>query len=196
MDVSSRHRLGAARDTGRAFDATGSYASLLTVLATALGLAAATNLLLPRCLESGQCRRNSRCQFSGCEVVLRRNTEGVCDTIEEREQGGDVYRFGNLAFLPPCNAQFLDILLGRSVSSIRDQLHIFQQSTLRQRQAGLVKLAFYDCFYTLIGRSLNPQEVGVAVQSIRTPVQIGDVAGNHLFVTARKMPFREMDGVP
>lgn len=33
---------------GRAFDATGSYASLLTLLATVLGLAAATNLLLPR----------------------------------------------------------------------------------------------------------------------------------------------------
>jgi MFS family permease len=33
---------------GRAFDATGSYASLLTLLAAALGLAAATNLLLPR----------------------------------------------------------------------------------------------------------------------------------------------------
>jgi MFS family permease len=33
---------------GRAFDLTGSYASLLTLLAAALGLAAATNLLLPR----------------------------------------------------------------------------------------------------------------------------------------------------
>jgi MFS family permease len=33
---------------GRAFDATGSYASLLTLLAAVLGLAAATNLLLPR----------------------------------------------------------------------------------------------------------------------------------------------------
>jgi MFS family permease len=32
---------------GRAFDATGSYASLLTILAAALGLAAAMNLLLP-----------------------------------------------------------------------------------------------------------------------------------------------------
>jgi cyanate permease len=37
---------------GRAFDATGSYASLLTLLATALGLAAATNLLLPRYSDS------------------------------------------------------------------------------------------------------------------------------------------------
>ena len=33
---------------GRAFDATGSYSSLLVLLAAALGLAAATNLLLPR----------------------------------------------------------------------------------------------------------------------------------------------------
>ncbi len=33
---------------GRAFDATGSYASLLVLLAVALGVAAATNLLLPR----------------------------------------------------------------------------------------------------------------------------------------------------
>ena len=37
---------------GRAFDATGSYASLLVILAAALGVAAVTNLLLPRYSES------------------------------------------------------------------------------------------------------------------------------------------------
>ena len=37
---------------GRAFDATGSYASLLVILAAALGVAAVTNLLLPRYPES------------------------------------------------------------------------------------------------------------------------------------------------
>src|ERR1700684_2525664 len=37
---------------GRAFDATGSYASLLTLLAAALGFAATTNLLLPRYSDS------------------------------------------------------------------------------------------------------------------------------------------------
>jgi MFS family permease len=37
---------------GRAFDATGSYASLLVLLAVALGLAATTNLLLPRYADS------------------------------------------------------------------------------------------------------------------------------------------------
>jgi MFS family permease len=37
---------------GHAFDATGSYTSLLTLLATVLGLAAVTNLLLPRYSDS------------------------------------------------------------------------------------------------------------------------------------------------
>jgi MFS family permease len=37
---------------GRAFDVTGSYTSLLTLLAAALGLAASTNLLLPRYSDS------------------------------------------------------------------------------------------------------------------------------------------------
>ncbi|MGD0569182.1 MAG: MFS transporter [Candidatus Sulfotelmatobacter sp.] len=42
---------------GRAFDATGSYASLLILLAAALGLAAATNLLLPRYSDSFAAQR-------------------------------------------------------------------------------------------------------------------------------------------
>jgi hypothetical protein len=37
---------------GRAFDVTGSYAALLIMLAAALGLAATTNLLLPRYSDS------------------------------------------------------------------------------------------------------------------------------------------------
>jgi len=64
------------------------------------------------------------------------------------------------------------------------QFHIVQQGALRSRKARFVKLAFDDCFYTLIGCSLDPQEVGMAVQSIRTPVQIRDVAGNHFFMAA------------
>jgi cyanate permease len=36
---------------GRAFDATGSYAALLILLASALGLIALTNFLLPRYAE-------------------------------------------------------------------------------------------------------------------------------------------------
>ena len=35
----------------------------------------------------------------------------------------------------------------------------------------------------------------MAVQSIRTPVQKRDVAGDHLLMATGKMPFGEMDGV-
>jgi len=35
----------------------------------------------------------------------------------------------------------------------------------------------------------------MAVESIGTPVQIRNITRNHLFVAARKMPLREMDGV-
>jgi hypothetical protein len=75
------------------------------------------------------------------------------------------------------------------------QLHIVQQGALRWRKARFVKLAFDDCSYTLIGCSLDPQEVSVAVQSIWTPVQIGDITGDHLFVAAGKISFGEMDRV-
>jgi hypothetical protein len=134
-------------------------------------------------------------QFPGSEIILRRNAECISDAIEEREQGCNVYRFGDLFFLPASYSQFVNILGRRPVSSVCNQFHICQQRSLRGRQARLINLAFDDCFYTLIGCSLNPQEVGMAVQSIRTPVQIRDIAGDHLFVTAGKMPFREMDRV-
>ncbi len=76
-----------------------------------------------------------------------------------------------------------------------NQFYIFQQSALRRRKARFVKLAFDDCFYTLIGCSLDPQEVGMAVQSIRTPVQIRDVTGDHLFVSTGKVPLRKVNRV-
>jgi hypothetical protein len=145
--------------------------------------------------EGGQHPRNSRRQVPRCEVVLRSNAECVCDAIEEGEQGCDVYGFGNLSFFPSREAQLLDIVGGGPVSSLGNQFHIVQQGALGWRKARFLKLAFDDCFYTLLRCSLDPQEVGVAVQSIRTPVQIRDVAGDHLFVAARKMPFREMNRV-
>jgi hypothetical protein len=47
----------------------------------------------------------------------------------------------------------------------------------------------------LIVGSLNTQEVGVAVQSIRTPVQVGDVAGDHFLEAAREMAFGEVNRI-
>ncbi len=48
----------------------------------------------------------------------------------------------------------------------------------------LLKVARDQCLDRFIIRSLNPQEVGMAIQSIGTAVQVRDIAGDHLFVAA------------
>jgi hypothetical protein len=75
------------------------------------------------------------------------------------------------------------------------QFGVFKQSVLRFSQARLFELAFNNRRYTFICRSLNPQEVCMAVQSIRTPVQIGHIGSNHLLVSAGKMSLGEMNRV-
>src|ERR1017187_7323308 len=66
---------------------------------------------------------------------------------------------------------------------------------LRRSQASLVELAFQNRRNCLIIGSLDPQEVSVAVQSIGTAVQVGNVAGDHLLVPTREMALGKMDGV-
>jgi hypothetical protein len=59
----------------------------------------------------------------------------------------------------------------------------------------LFELAFNNCRDALIIGSLSTQEVSMAVQSIRTPVQVRHIAGNQFFMTPSEVAFREMDGV-
>jgi hypothetical protein len=61
------------------------------------------------------------------------------------------------------------------------------------REAGFIEFAFQNCSYALIVGSLNTQEVGVAVQSIRAAIEEGNVAGDHLLVAASEMAFRKMN---
>ena len=62
------------------------------------------------------------------------------------------------------------------MGSVRDQLDVIQQRALPRSKARFVKFAFDDGSYTLIRRSLDTQEVGMAVESIGTTIQIGDIA--------------------
>jgi hypothetical protein len=126
-----------------------------------------------------------RRHFAGIKIVLRGDTEGVRDPVEECEHGCNVDRFRNLFFFPTSIAQLLHILGGRTISGFGDQFDVIQQKALRYGKAGFVQLAFKNCGYALVRSSLNTQEVSVAVQSIGTPIEVGDIAGNHLLVTAR-----------
>ena len=126
---------------------------------------------------------------------MRGDAECVRDPVEESEHSCDINRFRNLIFFPAGIAQLLHVLGGRSISGFGDQLNVIQQQAFRYRQAGFVQLAFKNCGYALVCGSLNPQEVSVAVQSIRTTIEIGNITSDHLLITSCEMSFREVDCV-
>src|SRR5260370_40114315 len=136
-----------------------------------------------------------RRQFPRREIVLGGNAEGVGDAIEEGEQCRDVHGLCNLRFLPARRPEFLNILGGGAVSGMGNEFHVFHEDALRFRKARLVQLALQNRCYALIGCSLNPQEVSMAIQSIRAPVQVGDIARDHFFVPAREVSLGKVNGV-
>jgi hypothetical protein len=112
-----------------------------------------------------------RSHFSDAEVVLRGNAEGIGDAIEEGEHGDDVDGLSDLVFAPAGAAKFCDIFGSGTVGGFGDELGVVQQSALRLGQASFIELAFENGCDSLIGGSLNPQEVSVAVQSIGAAIE-------------------------
>ena len=70
-----------------------------------------------------------------------------------------------------------------------------QKDALAITEAGTLKLSLENCLYALICGSLNPQEVGMAVQSIWASIQVRDMTSNHLLVPAREVAFGKMQGI-
>jgi hypothetical protein len=141
------------------------------------------------------CRASLRREFPRREIVLRRHPEGIGDAVEKSEQRGHVHRFSDLLFLPARITKLLNIIWRCPVSGLGDQLYIVQQGALRRRKARFLDPALDDCLYALIRGSLNPQEVSVAVQSIRAAVQVRNVTGDHFLVAPREVPLGKMHGV-
>jgi hypothetical protein len=134
-------------------------------------------------------------QLAERKVILRRNAKRIRHAIEESEHRSDVNGLCDLVFRPSRIPQFLHILHRRMRGGIRDDLDIAQQAALRRRQASLFELALKNRRDAFIGSSLDPQEEGVAVQSIRAAVEVGDVARNHLLVPPRQVSLGKMNRV-
>jgi hypothetical protein len=81
----------------------------------------------------------------------------------------------------------LHIFCRRAISGLADLPHIIEQHPLRGGKPRFVEFAFDDGLYALISGSLSTQEVSMAVQSIRAPVQVRNVAGNHFLVPPCKV---------
>jgi hypothetical protein len=129
------------------------------------------------------------------KITLRRDAEGVCYAVEEGEHRRDVYRLGNLGLTPTVLAQRLYVFRGRAIRRLGHLGDIFEQRTVRVVERRVLEVARnqrLDCFLFC---SLNPQEVSMRIQSIRTAIQPGDPAGNRFFCPAREVPFRKMDRI-
>ncbi len=129
------------------------------------------------------------------KVILRGDAKSVRHAIEEREQSDHVNGFRDLVFAPACIAEFLDVGCGGLGSRLGNQLGVIEQRALGRSQPCFIELAFENCLNALVGCSLNTQEVGVAVESIRAPIQERDVTRKHLLVTPGEMTLRKMYGV-
>ena len=127
--------------------------------------------------------------------MLGRHTEGVSHAVKECEHGDDVYRLGDLVLRPACVPQLLHILGGGTMGGVGNEPGVIHEHAFGGTQACFIQLAFQNCRNTLVTGSLNPQEVSVTVESIRTAVEIRDITGDHLLVPALKMALGEMNGI-
>ena len=147
------------------------------------------------CSPFGHCFARSLGHLVHLEIALRRNTERVRHAIEKCKQRGDVYRFGNLGLAPTVLAQDLHVFRGGAIRRLGHLGDIFQQRAMRLVERRLFKVARrqrLDCFLFC---SLNPQEVSMRIQSIRTAIEPGDPAGDRFLGPAREVPFRKVDGI-
>ena len=125
-----------------------------------------------------------RSQLTGREVVLGWNAESIRHAVKKCEDRRHVNGLSYLILAPTRIAHLLHVVGGGPAGALGDELDVLEQGFFSVRQSGFVELALENRRNALISGSLNPQEVSVTVQSIRTPVEIGDVTGNHLLVSS------------
>src|SRR5215469_8798942 len=143
----------------------------------------------------GQLESGLRSQSSSPQIVLRRHAERIRYAIEEGKHRGDINGLSDLVFRPAMVAKYLDVLGRGAICGFSNFLDVVEQRSLGRRQAGLIELALENRLYAVIISSLNTQEVGVTVQSIRAAIQKRDVACNHLLVASVQMALREMNRI-
>jgi hypothetical protein len=129
------------------------------------------------------------------EIPLRRNTEGVRHPVKEGEHGCDINRLGDLRIRPTVLAQDLHLFRGRAIGCLGHSGDIFKQRPVCGVEARVLKIALNQRLDCLFFCSLNPQEVRVRIQSIRTSIQKGDPACDRFFRPARKMSLGKVDPI-
>lgn len=116
-----------------------------------------------------------------------RYAEGISDPVEECEHRGDVNSLGDLWLGPPVVAQSLYVLRCRLVRSFGNLLYILEQFALCRGEVRPVQVTARNGLYSFFFGSLDTQEVGMRIQSIRTSVEVRHPAGYRFLGLAVKM---------
>ena len=130
-----------------------------------------------------------------CQITLRRNAERISHPVEKGEHRRNVNRLRDLGLAPSEIAQRLHVGGRGAIGCLGHLGDVFKQNAVCIVELRLCKVAGgqrLDCFFF---GSLNTQEVGMRIQSIRATIKPGDPAGNRFLGLTRKMPFREVDRV-
>ena len=129
------------------------------------------------------------------KIALRRNAERVSHAVEEGEHCRDIHRLGNLGLTPSVVAQDLYVFRRCAVRRLGHFGDVFEECPVCVVQSGLFEVARSQCLDRLFFCSLNPQEVSMRIQSIRTAIEPGDPACDRFLCPAREVPFRKVDGI-
>jgi hypothetical protein len=105
------------------------------------------------------------------EITLRRNAKGIGHTVEEGKHRGDIHGLCDLWLAPAMIAENLHVFWGGAVGGFCHLRDVVKQSALRRGELRFVEFSFRDRLYCFLVGSLNPQEVGMRVQSIGTTIE-------------------------
>lgn len=120
-------------------------------------------------------------------ALIGGNAEGICHTIEKREQRRHIDRFRNLRLAPSEIPQRLNILSRCTVGSLGDFLHIFEQRSVCRIQGGALQVSRAYGYYSSFFCPLFTQGVGMSLESIWTAIEIRHPGRDSLFRSALQM---------
>ena len=143
-------------------------------------------------LSPTRCLLGRRIHF---KIALGSYPECIRNPVKEREHRRDVYRLGNLRFRPPMVAKLLHIFGSGAVGRLGHLGHILKQRTIGRTEPCFVQFTVGKRLYCSFFGSLNTQEVGMRVQSIRTAVEPRYPTRDGLLGLAGQVSFGEMDGI-
>jgi len=93
------------------------------------------------------------------EITLRRNAEGIGNTIEESKHGSNIHSLRDLRLTPAMIAENLHVFHRCSIRRLGHLGDILEKCSLGWSDLRIIEVSFRNCLHRFVVCSLNPQEV-------------------------------------